>query len=167
MEGHKTPEPRDAGMQEVQSLPAQNAGIHVPLTAEATLQLSAENQRTLQIQLLEFGKMLLVLDDQNRRLRALVESRLTITAAQARVLNRAVATRAAALCTQNGLDYRRFGRRYRDAIIRDMRKVFAVAALADLPLMREADAHALVAGWESYKLARELRARAGGGGAHA
>lgn len=167
MEDHNTPEPRDALMQEALPLPARSTGSGTPLTMEATLQLGAENQRTLQMQLLEFGKMLLVLDDQNRRLKELVESRLTVNAAQAQALIRAIAARAAALCTQNSLDYRRYGRRYREAITRDVRKVFAVTALADLPLVREADAHLLVSGWESYKLARELRAKAGGGGAHA
>jgi len=158
------------------NLPAGNPALPETLNAltpetrtvlEGLFQLQTDNQRTLQRQLLEFGKLLLAMDDQNRRLQKLVETRVTITVAQARALTREIADHARQLCRDNKLDYRACGRRYRTAIRRDVLRAYAIAAIGDLPAAAQSDAWDMVADWDSYKLARELRTSGMGGETHA
>jgi len=127
-------------------------GVPVEL---ARLQL--DNEDAMRRQLIEFGKMLITLDEQNRRLQKIIESRLTVTAAQARALRRMITDRAMLLCAENGLEYAECGRRFRDAITNDAKRSYMVAAIGDIPAVMLDSARAFVNEWSSYKLARELR----------
>jgi hypothetical protein len=141
--------PRDR-LQRMNDLAGRGAPVEL-----ARLQL--ENEEALRVRLAEFGKMLIALDEQNRRLQKIIESRLTITAAQARGLRRMVIDRAALLCAENGLEYAEYGRRFRDAMTNDAKRAFMVAAVGDIPAVMLDSAREFVASWSSYRLARELR----------
>ena len=99
------------------------------------------------------------MDNNNRKMQRLIESRLTVTTAQERALTRAVAARAKALCDENGLEYAHVGRAFRDAIYKDIRNSFAVPAVGDVPAVGMDTARTLIAQWSSFRLARKLRDR--------
>lgn len=117
----------------------------------------AENENMLKRQIVEFGRMLVVMEGQNRQLQKLIESRVTVTTAQARALAKQVAARAMELCEGNHLDYAAYGRRFRAAITKELKHSFVVTAIGDLPAVALNLATVFVAEWSSYQLARELR----------
>jgi hypothetical protein len=119
--------------------------------------LQQQNAAAMQVMLAEFARMLAALDEQNRRLQKIIESRVTITTAQARMLSRAIGERAAVLCDENRLPYAACGRRLREAISRELKAGFTVAAVGDIPAVSLAAAVSFVRAWSSFKLVRELR----------
>ena len=132
-----------------------------------TIAMQVNNQRALRDHLIEMSKMLLVLDEQNRSLQKLMYSKITVTAAQARMLTREIAAHAKSLCQRYRLQYREVGRRFRNAISREVLRAYSVTAMADLPAAQFDAAWHMVTQWDSYRLARELREKAAGGAAHA
>ncbi len=123
----------------------------------ALAMLQQQNAVAMQTMLADFARMLAALDEQNRRLQRIIESRVTITTAQARMLTRAIGERAAALCTENHLPYTACGRRLREAISRELKAGFTVTAVGDIPAVSLVAAMDFVRAWSSYKLMRELR----------
>ena len=125
--------------------------------------LPATVESRLAQQIATLGKMMLALEEQNRRMQQMLEARLTINTVQARALHRQISMRAAALCDVNGLLYATYGRRFRDAIQRAVKHEFSVSEIGDLPARQLDAAWEFVCEWESYRLARELRDRSAGG----
>lgn len=119
--------------------------------------LQQQNAAAMQAMLADFARMLAALDEQNRRLQKIIESRVTVTTAQARMLTRSIAERAATLCAENRLPYATCGRRLREAISRELKAGFTVVAVGDIPAVSLAAAADFVKAWSSYKLVRELR----------
>lgn len=136
-------------MEEQTGLPARREAGNIPADTAALRRYVAE-----------LGRMLAALGRETIRLQELVETRLTITDAQTRSLRRQIVARAKKLCGENGLEYARYGRRYRYAIYGELKRMFSVDAVGDLPAAALEQARQVVAAWESYRLALELRQKA-------
>lgn len=116
-----------------------------------------EQNGVMQRQLTEMGKMMLVFDQKNRELGRLIESRLTITGAQARGLQAAIVSRARALCERNRVSYADKGDKVRAAIRGAVKAEFDVYDLCDIPAARYEAARELIVDWSSFELFKRLR----------
>ena len=119
--------------------------------------LQQQNAVAMQTLIADFARMLTALDEQNRKLQRIIESRVTVTTAQTRMLTHAIAGRAAAICEENRLPYTACGRRIRETISRELKTGFTVAAVGDIPAVSLTAALSFVQAWNSYRLVRELR----------
>ena len=130
------------------------------ITPEAMTEL-AKTQRAheaiLERRLTEFSKLLIVLDENNRSLKKLIESRLTVTGAQAKVLQTATVTRAHEVCKQNRLEYAACGGKIRNAIRKAVKDEYTVSEFCDLPAVSFDSAMELIQEWMSFDLIRRLR----------
>lgn len=119
--------------------------------------LQQQNAMAMKTLLTDFARMLAALDEQNRRMQKIIDSRVTVTTAQARMLTRIIAERAADICQTHELDYPTCGRRLRDAINRELKAGYTVSAVGDIPAISLLTATDFVRTWNSYKMVRELR----------
>lgn len=91
-----------------------------------------------------------------------LQSKVTISAAQARAVQEAVRARAVDLCRAKGLPYAQCGRALREAIWREFCAEFAVSSRYDLPAHRFQSAISFIEDWNSLSVVRRLRDKYGG-----
>lgn len=91
-----------------------------------------------------------------------LQTKVTVSAAQAKAIQEAVRGRAIGLCNAKGLSYARCGRTLREAIWREFCAEFAVSSRYDLPAHRFQSAISFIEDWNSLSVIRKLRDKYGG-----
>lgn len=120
-------------------------------------ELQRMQQEIFDRRLNEFGKLLLALDEQNRKLQKLIDQRLTITSAQAKVLRAALIDRAKAICELHHLNYSACGGKIRTEIRKQLHADFRIADLTDLPAVHFESALECINEYSSFGLIQQLK----------
>lgn len=136
-----------------EQMPISAKDLQVIITAQQ------ESEVRLMHQVSEFGRLLVALEERNRNLQRLIETRLTVTSAQAMALQKAVAKRARVLCAMNDLEYSTCGGKVRAAIYRALKQEYTVSAYGDIPAALYASALDIVNEWTSFELIRKLKTK--------
>lgn len=105
----------------------------------------------------QFANLLVAMQAQMNAMQRDLQSKVTISTAQAKAIQDAVKGRSEAICSAKGLSYKRSGKALRAAIYRDFCKEFAVASRHDLPANKFRSAVEFVEEWSSLSLVRRLR----------
>mgnify|MGYP004493587853 CR=1 FL=1 len=105
----------------------------------------------------QFANLLVAMQAQMNAMQRDLQSKVTISTAQAKAIQDAVKGRSTAICSAKGLSYERSGKALRAAIYRDFCKEFAVASRHDLPANKFRSAVEFVEEWSSLSLVRRLR----------
>ncbi len=110
----------------------------------------------------EFARLIVAFKGQMDAIQRDLQSKVTVSAAQARAIQEAVKGRAAAVCEAKGLSYTVCGKALREAIWRDFYAEYAIGSRYDLPAYRFKSALQFVADWNSITVVRRLRDKYGG-----
>ena len=110
----------------------------------------------------EFARLIVAFKGQMDAMQRDIQSKVTISAAQARALQEAVRGRALALCEAKGLSYTSCGKALREAIWREFYAEFAIGSRYDLPAYRFKSALQFINDWNSLAVVRRLRDKYGG-----
>lgn len=140
------------------SIVPENMPISVKELADITA-VQRESQVLLMRQVGELGRLLVAMEESNRSLKKLIETRLTVTSAQAMNLQKAVGKRARVFCAMHDLDYAACGARVRAAIYRELKEGYTVTAYGDIPAVSYGSAMALVNDWTDFGLIQKLKAK--------
>ena len=105
----------------------------------------------------QFANLLVAMQAQMNAMQRDLQSKVTISTAQAKAIQDAVKGHSEAICSAKGLSYERSGKALRAAIYRDFCKEFAVASRHDLPANKFRSAVEFVEEWSSLSLVRRLR----------
>ena len=105
----------------------------------------------------QFANLLVAMQAQMNAMQRDLQSKVTISTAQAKAIQDAVKGRSEVICSAKGLSYERSGKALRAAIYRDFCKEFAVASRHDLPANKFRSAVEFVEEWSSLSLVRRLR----------
>ena len=107
----------------------------------------------------QMAQLLLQLAQKVKAMDEILRMHVTITAAQARALERLAWRRVMEICDGAGVDYARGGRTLRDALWRDMRREFVIASHHDLPAHKYDSAVEFVGEWMSFLALRRAKDR--------
>lgn len=110
----------------------------------------------------EFARLLVAMKVQMDSLQKDLQSKVTVTSAQARALQEAVKGRSVALCEAKGLSYADCGKPVREAIWRDLYKEFSIGSRYDLQAYKFQSAVEFLNGWNSFSTMRRIRDKYGG-----
>lgn len=140
---------------ETRELSVQN--VLSALTAYETNQ--RQNNEQMSVLVGQMAQMMIAQQSAIDRLEKMLQSKVTITAAQAKAVQAAAKERAAELCDKYALPYDKAGRTFREGITKGLKVEFTVTDLHDLPQYQYDAALDYVREWSSFATVRRIRER--------
>lgn len=131
--------------------------LQIARVAETALSQLSENNADMRTLVVQMGQIAASLNERVRTLETIMMQRITITGAQAKMIQSAVRDRARAICGKYALDYARHGEAVRRAIWRDLKVQYRIADIHDLPAAYYDLSMKKIQGWTSFELVRKLR----------
>ena len=110
----------------------------------------------------EFARLLVAMKMQMDSIQKDLQSKVTVSSAQARALQEAVRARSIHMCEQKGFDYAACGRAVREAVWRDLYREYSIGSRYDLQAFKFQSALDFINEWNSFSTMRRIREKYGG-----
>lgn len=121
------------------------------------LLMMAESSRQMAVMVQQLGAVMTALNSRMARMEKILDQKVTVDSRQAKTLQKSVRERAKALCEKHDLSYAQDGKRLRAAINRAVLSQYGVEDIHDIPASYYDLALALIQGWTSFQVIRQIR----------